>query len=88
VVAIAVGAATSLVGSGATLAILAVRESPSVEPPADTDSSIGKCLQAQRVLYQASRAEAAEACLAQLDDNGRDRFVRTWTNYETVPGSW
>lgn len=87
-VAIAVGTVSSLVASGATLAVLAAREDPAVaEPSVDTDSSIGKCIQAQRVLYQSSRAEAAETCLAQLDESG-PRFVRTWANYKTEPGSW
>jgi hypothetical protein len=54
----------------------------------DTDAAIGKCIQAQRVLYQVDRAQAAEKCLADLDDHGPARFARTWQNYETVPGSW
>lgn len=66
--------------------ILAVIFAASDQP--DTDANVGKCIQAQRVLYQADRGQAAEKCLAMLDADGPERFSRTWQNYQTEPGSW
>lgn len=56
-------------------------------PASDVDAAVGKCIQGQRVLYQVDRAQAAEACLAQLDADP-DKFERTWRNFKTEAGSW
>lgn len=76
----------------AIIAVLALvdltRHQDKPAPVVDTNSSVGKCIQAQRVLYQVTRGQAAEKCLADLDAHGPERFSRTWRNYETVDGSW
>lgn len=54
----------------------------------DTDGNVGRCLQAQVVLYRVERGDAAEKCLTNLHRNGAERFARTWANYETEVGSW
>ncbi|MGH3996289.1 MAG: hypothetical protein ACRDTJ_02360 [Pseudonocardiaceae bacterium] len=54
----------------------------------DVDGSVGRCLQAQRVLYHVERGEAAEKCLANLDRNGSKKFARTWAGYDTEEGLW
>lgn len=76
--------ALAFVVAGVILALI-FRTEP--EPPS-ADAAVGKCLQAQRVLYQVDRGQAAEKCLALLDADGPERFIRTWQNYRTEPGSW
>lgn len=58
------------------------------EPVPDTAANVGKCIQGHRVLWQETRAQAAEACLASLDKDGEQTFSQTWHNYETEVGSW
>ena len=49
----------------------------------DTDGNVGRCVQAQQVLYQAAAGTAAETCLVQLYADGSEAFDRTWKNYGT-----
>ena len=49
----------------------------------DTDGNVGRCVQAQQVLYQSPAGAAAETCLAQLYSGGEKSFDRTWKNYGT-----
>ena len=48
----------------------------------DTDGNVGRCVEAQRVFYQAAAGASAETCLAQLYAGGEAAFDRTWRNYK------
>lgn len=75
-----VGIAVALVA----LLVLAVTGNFHGEPrpvEVDTDGNVGRCVEAQRVFYQAAAGAAAETCLAQLYAGGEQAFDRTWKNY-------
>lgn len=65
-----------------------VADSKRDNAPPDTDEAVGRCIQAQRVLYHVTRGEAAEKCLADLDRHGAGKFAKTWAGYETEEGLW
>lgn len=68
--------------------ILAAQSEPEPEPVPNTAANVGKCIQGHRVLWHETRAQAAEACLASLDEIGEQTFSQTWHNFETEAGSW
>lgn len=77
---------------GVVLTVATVTLWPETDPAEpvtrpSTDALMGKCLQAQQVLYRVDRGRAAETCAYDLSTD-RHRFERTWANYETVEGSW
>lgn len=80
-----------LVGVITAHAILALALHLDPEPTptdASTDASVGRCIQGHRVLWHETRAEAAEACLADLDRVGERQFSRVWHSFETEGGLW
>lgn len=76
----------ALSAQGVVIAALATRADPAPTP--STDASVGRCIQGHRVLWHETRAEAAEACLADLDRVGERQFSRVWHSFETEGGLW
>jgi len=83
----------AIVGALLTLAVVAgvsgdTPEPQTPEPVPDTAANVGKCIQGHRVLWHESRGQAAEACLAELDEVGEQTFSQTWHNFETELANW